>query len=281
MAESTPRLRRRKVHSAGSLGTAVDTDELLRAIVEFLQIWREQAPENVRTSWGMIYRDDRFPLIHQANLGWVATLPEGGPKKIIDDLANAFRGTAVPHHALLFEDAETAFGIQEEFARLGFRPTADLALAKVGLPDCIVNPELEVRPAADEPAANDFRSVMMATEAGFGHSHEVIEQLWGLWRERSRRVGMRPYVAYLNGAPAGTISLWPRGIFAWIDDVATHPDFRMRGVGRTMIFEACKRAMEAHCEWVVLISDLFDTPQEMYKTLGFEAIGEVRGFLRE
>jgi len=120
----------------------VDTDELLRAIVEFLQIWREQAPENVRTSWGMIYRDDRFPLIHQANLGWVATLPEGGPKKIIDDLANAFRGTAVPHHALLFEDAETAFGIQEEFARLGFRPTADLAFAKVGLPDCIVNPEL-------------------------------------------------------------------------------------------------------------------------------------------
>jgi len=55
----------------------------------------------------------------------------------------------------------------------------------------------------------------------------------------------------------------------------------MRGVGRTMLFEACKRAIEARCEWVVLISDLFDTPKEMYKTLGFEAIGEVRGFLRE
>src|SRR3989442_15514994 len=115
VAESTPCQRGRKVHSVGSLGTAVDTDELLRAIVEFLRIWREQAPENVRTSWGMIYRDDRFPLIHQANLGWVATLTEGGPQEIIDDLANSFRGTAVTHHDLPFENAETAFAAQVEF----------------------------------------------------------------------------------------------------------------------------------------------------------------------
>jgi len=30
-----------------------------------------------------------------------------------------------------------------------------------------------------------------------------------------------------------------------------------------------------------LTADLFDTPKEMYKTLGFEPIGEVRGFVRE
>jgi len=259
----------------------VDTEEMLRAVIEFLRVWREQTPTKVRTSWGTIYRDDRFPLIHQANLGWVATPPKEGPKKIVEDLADAFRGSAVPHQALLFEDAEEAFSVQEEFARLGFRPTAELALAKVGLPDCIVNPDLEVRPAAEGNGPEDFRSVFTATERGFGHSPAVIDQMWGVWRERSQRVGMRPYVAYLNGTPAGTISVWPRGVFAWIDDVATRPEFRMRGVGRTMIFEACKRAIEARCEWVVLISDLFDTPQAMYRTLGFEPIGEVRGFLRE
>jgi len=263
------------------LAHSVDTDEMLRAVIDFLRIWREQAPAKVRTTWGTIYRDDRFPLIHQVNLGWVTTPPEGGPKKIIEDLGEAFRGTAIPHQSLLFEDAEKAFALQEEFVGLGFRPTAELALAKVGLPDCIVNPELEVRPAAEGPEVDDFRAISAATEAGSGYSHDVIKQLWGVWRERSQRVGVRPYVAYLNGTAAGTISVWPRGIFAWIDDVATHPDFRMQGVGRTMLFEACKRAIEARCEWVVLISDLFDTPQEMYKTLGFEAIGEVRGFLRE
>jgi GNAT superfamily N-acetyltransferase len=254
---------------------------MLRAVLEFLRIGKEQAPTKVRTSWGVIYRDDRFPLIHDANVGWVSTVPEGGPETILRDLDEAFRGSAVRHRVLLFEDAERAFAVQEEFVRRGFRPTAELALAKVGLPDCIANPEVVIRPAAEGEAAEGFRAVTMAAEAAFGYSPEVLEQLWDLRMDRSRRVGMHPYLAYLNGVAAGTISVWPRGNFAWIDDVATHPDFRMRGVGRTMIFEACKRAMEAGCEWVVLISDLFDTPQEMYKTLGFHPIGEVRGFLRE
>src|SRR2546426_10608364 len=100
---------------------------------------------------------------------------------------------------------------------------------------------------------------MMATEAGFGYSHEVIEQLWGLWRERSRAVGMRPYVAYLNGEPAGAGSIWPRGIFGGIDDVATHPHFPVRGGGRTMIFEACQRAVGGPCGLGVLIFGFFDT----------------------
>jgi GNAT superfamily N-acetyltransferase len=259
----------------------VDTAEMLRAVIEFLRTGREQAPRKVRASWGTIYVDDRFPLIHQANLGWVSSVPEEGPERILADLAEAFRGTAVRHAALIFEEARDAFGVQEEFVRLGFRPTAELALAKVGLPDCIVNPDLEVRPATEGDAAEGFRAVMMATEAAFGYSREVLDQMWGLWLERSRRLGILPYLGSLDGTPAGTVSVWPRGAFAWIDDVATHPNFRMRGVGRTMIFEACERAIEARCEWALLTSDLFDTPQAMYKTLGFHPIGEVRGFLRE
>lgn len=276
MASSVARFIRRP-----PLAHSVDTDEMLRAVVEFLRIAREQAPTKVPTSWGAVYRDDRFPLIHEANVGWVSAVPEGGAEAILRDLDEAFRGSAVRHRALLFEDAERAFTVQEEFVRLGFRPTAELALAKVGLPDCIVNPDVEVRAAVEGDAAEGFRTVTIATEATFGYSQEVLEQLWDLRLYRSRRLGIHPYLGYLNGVPAGTVSVWPRGIFAWIDDVATHPDFRMRGVGRTLIFEACKRAIEARCEWVVLTSDLFDTPQAMYKTLGFEPIGEVRGFLRE
>ena len=259
----------------------MDTDELLRAVVEFLRVWREQATSRVSTSWGAIYRDERFPLIHQANLGWVVSLPEGGPAKILTDLEAAFRATAVRHQALLFEDAAKAYAVQEDLAREGFRPMAELAMAKVGLPACIVNPEVEIRSAAAGVPADDFRTLKMGTESAAGYSPQVVDQLWAFWKERADRVGMSPYVAYLNGVPAGTISVWARGPFAWIDDVATHPDFRLRGVARTMIFEACRRAASARCEWVVLTADMFDTPKEMYKTLGFEPVGEVRGFVRE
>lgn len=281
MAESTGVDKAARFIPPAPFETAVDTDELFRAVIEFLRIWREQAPTRVSTSWGTIYRDDRFPAIHHANLGWVTSLPDQGSAKILADLATAFRGTSVAHQSLLFEDPAEAYTVQDELVRQGFRPMAELAMAKVGLPACIVNPEVEIRAAEEDPGAADFRVLKIATEAAVGYRQEVVDQLWGFWHERSRRVGMRPFVAYLNGAPAGTISLWARGAFAWIDDVATHPDFRLRGVARTMIFEACRRAASARCEWVLLTADWFDTPKEMYKTLGFEPVGEVRGFVRE
>src|SRR3989442_8416846 len=125
----------------------MDTDELLRAVVEFLRVWREQAPSRVSTSWGAIYRDDRFPLIHQANLGWVVSLPEEGPAKILADLASTFRDTAVPHQALLFEDAAQAYPGQEDLSRQAFPPSAELAITKGGRPACRVNPRGE-RPSS-------------------------------------------------------------------------------------------------------------------------------------
>src|SRR5437667_9952387 len=119
--------------------TAVDTDELLRAVIEFLRVWREQAPSRVPTSWGTIYRDERFHPIHQANLGWVASLPKEGPSKVLADLAEAFRGTALRHHAHPDEDAAEAYSVQADLAGQGFRPMSAVEMAKVGLPPCVAN----------------------------------------------------------------------------------------------------------------------------------------------
>src|SRR5216110_569802 len=68
VAESTPNGHGRFIPWA-PLAHAVDTDEMLQAVIDFLHLWREQAPSKVPTTWGTIYRDERFPLIHEANLG--------------------------------------------------------------------------------------------------------------------------------------------------------------------------------------------------------------------
>src|SRR2546427_10384093 len=120
----------------------MDTDELLRAVVEFLRVWREQAPSRVSTSWGAIYRDDRFPLIHQANLGWVGSLPEECPAKILADLASTFRDTAVRHQAILFQDSAQAYAVQEDLARQACPPIAALAIWPTRLPASIADPRV-------------------------------------------------------------------------------------------------------------------------------------------
>src|SRR5256712_25974 len=185
----TATTRARRFTPPAPFETVVDTDELCRAVVEFLRIWREQAASRVPTSWGTIYRDERFAAIHQANLGWVASIPEEGSAKILADLDEAFRDSPVRHRSLLFEDAEEAYGVQEDMARQGFRPVADLAMAKVGLPACIVNPDVEIRRAEEGAAADDFRVLKIAADAALGYTPQVVGELWGVWHDRSGRGG--------------------------------------------------------------------------------------------
>ncbi len=258
----------------------MDTSELVRAAVAFERTWVETGSEITRTPWGAILRDDRFPLIHMANLAWVERLPRDAIEPVLADLDAAFEGTDVAHRNVVLEDAQVAFESQEAFAARGFRPMADLVMARVGLPACITNPDLVVREVGVDATEEPYRRMRMRLFEGVGYPAEECRQLYEVARQRGETLGVKEYVGYYKGEPAGTIALWPRGRFGLIEDVATMPEFRNRGVARTMLFEVSKRALSEKCEYTVLFTDPFDSPQVMYKTLGYLPVGEIRSFLK-
>jgi GNAT superfamily N-acetyltransferase len=245
-----------------------------------VRTWVHIGGEVERTSYGSIIRDQRHPLVHEANLAWVERAPEGGVPRALEDLDRAFAATAVRHRNLLFADPQVAYEHQDAFVARGFHPVAELGMARLGLPSCIVNPDLEIREVGIDAPQIHYDLVQTTLHAESGYGREESRQLLEVEAERRRAVGDRVFVAYLGEEPAGAYGVWPRGRFAILGAVGTLPAFRMRGVGRTMIFDACQRSLGARCEYVLLTTNLFDTPQAMYKTLGFEPIGELRGFLR-
>src|SRR5437899_12117729 len=93
VAESTPDGHGRFILSA-PLAHAVDTDEMLHAVVDFLHLWRGQAPSKFGTPWGPIYGADRFPLIQEPNRGGGANPPKTGRRKTFEDRATPFGGPA-------------------------------------------------------------------------------------------------------------------------------------------------------------------------------------------
>lgn len=263
-----------------SFVASVDTRELLRTALDFERTWVEIGAEIRKTSYGAVIRDLRYPLIHVANLAWIERLPRRGIEEVLADLDAAFEGTGVGHRNIIFEDAQTAFENQEAFAAHGFRPLADLTMARVGLPACIANPDLATREVGSDAPEDDYRRLRMRLFAGLGYGEEEARQLYALSRDRGRVVGLRTFVGYHGDRPAGTISLWARGRFGFVSDVATMPEFRNKGIARTMLFDISKRAINAGCEYSLLFTDLLESPQVMYKTLGYQPVGEVRSFLR-
>jgi len=254
--------------------------DLLEAAIDFHRRWTEAGGTAAPTSWGSVVSNLRYPLVHMANLGWVDAVPADGTRGILADLDRAFLGTGVRHRCLQFTDARRAYEAQEALAAQGFRPLAALAMAKVGLPACIINPDVLVRRVGEGAGDQDYREIAAAIHGELGYDPEESRQLLELGGERASRVGMRSYVAYLGGKPAGIFALWPRAPFALLEDIATRPAFRMQGVGRTMIFEGCSLAADAGCEYVLLMTDPSRAGLPMFTTLGFQPVGEVRGFLR-
>ena len=258
----------------------MDTEELFRATRAFERSWAETGAEVERTDFGVVIRHRSYARIYMANLAWVERLPAGGIEAVLASLDAAFRDTPVRHRNVVFDDAQVAFENQEAFVALGFHPAAELAMARVGLPACITNPDLVLREAGKEAPEDDFRRLRMRLFEGMGYDLEESRQLYAIAREHGASVGQQDFVGYYQGTPAGTVSLWPRGRFALVGDVATMPEFRNRGVARTMIFEMSKRSINAGCEYSLLFTDLLDSPQAMYKTLGYQPVGELRSFLR-
>lgn len=258
----------------------MDTQELLQAGLGFERTWAEAGATVRRTSYGATIRTDDFPRIYMANMAWVERVPQGGLDEILDDLDAAFEGSAVRHRNVEFEDAQVAFEHQEAFVERGFRPLSELAMARVGLPACITNPDVAIREVGTEAPEEDYRRLRMRMFAGLEYDREESEQLYAIARHHGALLGQHDFVGYFQGSPAATISLWPRGLFAYIGDVATMPEFRNRGVARTLIFEVSKKALGAGCEYSLLFTDPFDSPKAMYKTLGYEPVGEVRSFLK-
>lgn len=258
----------------------MDTRELLAAAIDFQRRWVESGAEVRRTPFGAILRAPRFPLIYMANLAWVERLPREGIEPVLEALDAAFEGTAVVHRNVVFEDAQVAFENQEAFASRGFRPLADLVMARVGLPACIANPDLAVHGIDADASTDAYRRMRMRLFEGIGYPPEECRQLYEIARERGEALGQKAFIGSYKGEPAGTIALWPRGRFGLIEDVATMPEFRGRGVARTMLFEISKRALSEGCEYTLLFTDPFDSPQVMYKTLGYLPVGEIRSFLK-
>ncbi len=258
----------------------MDLPGLLRSTLGFERAWVEAGCSVEVRPYGALLRNDRYPLVFMANMAWVERLPKDGIEGVLADLDRAFAGSAVRHRYLVFDDARAAFEQQEPLARFGFQPEAVVALARLGIPASIPNPDLELRRVGEGATESEYRDVWFPIHEEMGWTPEEARQVYALDRERAEAVGRTSYVAYLEEEPSGIFALWVRLRSALIEDVGTLPRSRNKGVGRTMIFEACKMAVNEGCEWTLLMTPLLGSPKIMYQTLGFQPVGEIRSFLK-
>jgi GNAT superfamily N-acetyltransferase len=139
---------------------------------------------------------------------------------------------------------------------------------------------VELLPAERESGAIHIERVDAAGAASFGRICADAfgwPAVFGRWTSSIvGRPGWQNFMAFENGAPIGTGSLYTTGSVGWLGMAATHAAFRRRGSQSALLHRRFRVARELGCEWLVVetAEDRPDKPAQSYRNLrrlGFEA----------
>jgi predicted GNAT family acetyltransferase len=96
----------------------------------------------------------------------------------------------------------------------------------------------------------------------------------------AERVETRFLAVLEDEVPVSWADLYVADGVAQIEDVATSESHRNRGLASAVVTAAIQKASASGAELVFLLADEDDWPKELYRRLGFDAIGRNYDFVR-
>ena len=236
------------------------------------------ADERVPWRWGVTLFNREFPNVYMLNFVRV----EGNPADLdFDELVaevDELHGRAGhDHRDVVVEDARLGAALAPDFRTSGWDVSTLLVMAYRGgrdLPDT----GLDVR----ELTVAELREMRAQSLAAgsFANDPETIKQLIGKDALLARAVGARFFGARIGGRTVCSADLYSDGSTAQIESVLTLKPFRRRGLGRAVVSEAVRAALDSGHDFVFLLADDEDWPKELYAGLGFEPLGRCYDFLK-
>jgi ribosomal-protein-alanine N-acetyltransferase len=128
---------------------------------------------------------------------------------------------------------------------------------------------------------------MMVEDVPAAHELDILSFTLP-WPERSLRFEItanpaaRCWAAELDGRLVGMLVLWMIVDEAHIATIATHPDFRRRGIAKRLLVEALKSAYNEGARTAFLeVRAGNEVALKMYARLGFEEVGRRKRYYKD
>jgi ribosomal protein S18 acetylase RimI-like enzyme len=102
---------------------------------------------------------------------------------------------------------------------------------------------------------------------------EVLEQLFAGKHSIGAKVDARFFAVVVDGEIVSYTDLYQDGTEAQIEDVGTVHEHRGHGYASAVVLAAIADARKRGAEFVFLVADKEDWPQELYRRLGFDELG--------
>jgi ribosomal protein S18 acetylase RimI-like enzyme len=247
-----------------------------RAIAFMRTVDMRAAEEIVPFRWGRALINRRLNRVHDLNF-LIADRLAGAEASDLGAEADRIQGSAgLAHRRVNVDDRAAADRLSPGFGRLGYVPERFVIMANQRRPDQRIVEGIAVhevgwelmRPAREQ----EIRS------QPWGSDPRVVEQLLAKHQLTAQGIRTRYFAAVAGGRVVSSCELRSEGDAAQVETVETLPEFRRRGFSRAVVSAALRAA--AGYEFVFLVTDADDWPQQFYRRLGFQPVGIESRFLR-
>ena len=254
----------------GSLAARVD-----RALDEF-PAYLSASDERFQAQGGVFVRNRSIPDKYYANhVEKVTASTRAEIARLTERVEVEFKGF---RHRCFYIDRETPAEFEAWLVMSGYQRTDSLVM--------VLTEELRGRPKHHEISLvetdAEWRALLdlidlaresdrAASETGHGPASDIREQRIAALRTFSPPV--RYWLAFTEYEPRAYVSSWTSGDgIGIIDDLYTHPDYRLRGLASALIHH-CVADSRARDAWVMALeAEPGDTPKDMYAAMGFRPL---------
>ena len=246
----------------------------LAQILRFLRATEEAVCDSVQpTAHGAAMLTPSLPLVWQLNS--IHVDDENARVEALVREAEEVQG-AFSHRKLVVHDEALGARLAPRLEAMGWNMFRLLVMVQRRPAERRVPPGAggEISRAEGAAALAAFRR-----EQPFGWQEEAVRQL-GAMDERYGGALEAHDFGSPPGEPACACRLYSDGELAQIDEVGTVEARRRRGHASAAVLAASGHAAAAGRRPIFLLTDANDWPQQLYRRLGFDAIGSVHEFLK-
>jgi ribosomal protein S18 acetylase RimI-like enzyme len=234
----------------------------------------------IRTPWGVLISDARYPTIYDANhAGILESAPDLSLAEVRERLHPLLREAGATHEHIEVMDLSDPCPATDELRREQPAVTADVVMRYEGGG---VEPETEARVEEITHLDESFWRMYRETRSEFGEplGEDVIDELVARDRDVFHTAGLRIFAGSFDGEIAGFTSLIELAGTGYVDNVVTRPSFRRRGVASATVTRAVAAAHDRGLQTVFLLAEENGKPQGLYERLGFRVACRAMGFTR-
>jgi ribosomal-protein-alanine N-acetyltransferase len=104
------------------------------------------------------------------------------------------------------------------------------------------------------------------------------------WQRLAQRIGLitKPTVSMMDAKVVGFVGMWMYADEAHVATIATHPDWRGRGIGERILLDVLREAQRRHARQATLEVRVSNTvAQNLYRKYGFEEVGRRKSYYQD